>query len=294
MDEQLHKILDSVDNLTGPIKSLIAQAESGRSVEEFKVEEYSPLDRGVESVEFAGVVAKRIMGTPRSESSNSPGSMEALLAEQGYITPENQKVDSDYSPATSEASETRSEISTRTDDSPKIPVDIENAMRKKEMERFMKRVALKHKAMSPETRERIEKNRRNSVLGTGVTPRKDVGKSTKDFMGSKNKYNTPGGGSGAAFASSKRPDLFKVDVADGGHNRHGRRGSIMDVLDPGGKSKKGARGKIRRKSCIDMSHEAANKEKKKDAAKDKGWSLDGKTPPPNRRASISVFKPLSQ
>ena len=52
-------------------------------------------------------------------------------------------------------------------------------------------------------------------------------------------------------------------------------------------------GKIRRKSCIDMSKEVASSEKKAGPAKDKGWSLDGKTPPPNRRASISVFKPLS-
>ncbi len=327
LDEQLHQILNSVDDLSGPIKHLIECSEEGKSLdyssyftskgdgrsssfsEEGEESDESGDDtngRGGSSelggVEFASVAPasrRRLhkMGTPKSDISGagSPASMEELLAQQGYVTPENQKMESaDYSPATSEASESRSEVS-REDDSPKIPIDIETEMRRKEMERFMKRVALKHKAMSPETRERIEKNRRNSVMGTGITPRKEVGKSTKDFMNKSpgNKFNTPGSGSGAAFASSKRPDLFKVDVADGATSRHGRRGSVMDILDPGGKSKQGSRGKIRRKSCIDMSKEVVHKGKKKDATKDKGWGLDGKTPPPNRRASISVFKPLS-
>ena len=326
LEEQLHRVLESVDSFTGPIKHLIHQSEQGKAL---ALEDYKPPEEETEEgegeeasfasrreeesrekgekgidvnleVEFASVVPPKYnnnMGTPRSDE-GSPLSMEQLLQEQGYVTPENQKVDSsDYSPANSEASSVRSTGSTDRS-SPRIPEDIETAMRKKEMERFMKRVALKHKAMSPETRERIEKNRRNSVLGTGVTPRKEVGKSTKDFFNNSSpgggKFKTPGSGSGAAFASSKRPDLFKVDVADGGHNRHGRRGSIMDVLDPGGKSKKGGnRGKIRRKSCIDMSKEVTERNEKKEAGKDKGWNLDGKTPPANRRASISVFKPLS-
>ena len=274
--------------MTGPIKHSIHQSEEPG--------EFPSLDGSKRSArsDFTDVViaaARReldIMGTPKSDTS-SPGSMEALLAEQGYVTPDNQKLESDNSPAPSESG---SVASARSDDSPKIPEDIEIAMRRKNMERFMKRIALKHKAMSPETRERIEKNRRNSVLGTGVTPRKEVGKSTKDFMGKGSASSTPGSGKGAAFASSKRNDLFKVDVADGAHNRHGRCGSIMDVLDPGGKSKQGSRGKIRRKSCIDMSKEVTQKEKKPQAQKQtKGWELDGKTP--NRRASISVFKPLS-
>ena len=307
LDEQLHKILDSADGLAGPIKELIQQTEGGsrsEAYDQLSPQAFPSLRKGDEDCR-GGAAAEReepeslpefarsrgytnhAMATPRSTES-SPGSMEALLAEQGYVTPENQKMESnvsdgDHSPASS--------ISARSqEDSPKIPEDIEIAMRRKEMERFMKRVALKHKAMSPETRERIEKNRRNSVLGTGVTPRKDVGKSTKDFMG-KGQGATPGSGKGAAFASSKRNDLFKVDDATGAHNRHGRRGSIMDVLDPGGKSKQGSRGKIRRKSCIDMSKEVAHKEKISQKAKSKGWELDGKTP--NRRASISVFKPLS-
>ena len=37
--------------------------------------------------------------------------------------------------------------------------------------------------------------------------------------------------------------------------------------------------------------EVVQKEKTASKAKTKGWELDGKTP--NRRASISVFKPLS-
>ena len=308
LEEQLQKILDSADGLAGPIKELIQQTEGGSRIEAYdqlSPQAFPSLRKGDEDCRV-GAAAEReepeslpefarsrgytnhAMATPRSTES-SPGSMEALLAEQGYVTPENQKMESnvsdgDHSPASS--------ISARSqEDSPKIPEDIEIAMRRKEMERFMKRVALKHKAMSPETRERIEKNRRNSVMGTGITPRKDVGKSTKDFMG-KGQGATPGSGKGAAFASSKRNDLFKVDDATGAHNRHGRRGSIMDVLDPGGKSKQGSRGKIRRKSCIDMSKEVAHKEKKaEEKAKTKGWELDGKTP--NRRASISVFKPLS-
>ncbi|QDZ17704.1 hypothetical protein HOP50_01g02120 [Chloropicon primus] len=307
LDEQLQKILESADNLTGPIKQLIRETEEGgrsRSYDPLTPQSFPSLlkgevvdddkDEGDLVPEFARTTTvsprtaryRNAMGTPKSGNS-SPGSMEALLMEQGYVTPENQKMESgteDYSPASS--------VSARSteDNSPKIPEDIEIAMRRKEMERFMKRVALKHKAMSPETRERIEKNRRNSVLGTGVTPRKEVGKSTKDFMG-KSAGHTPGSGKGAAFASSKRNDLFKVDDATGAHNRHGRRGSIMDVLDPGGKSKQGSRGKIRRKSCIDMSKEVVQKEKTASKAKTKGWELDGKTP--NRRASISVFKPLS-
>ena len=301
--------------MTEPIKHLIRQSEEGSS---FSFDQLSPQgfpslskddsreaqDNDLEGQEADDVVPEftntvpslgtrthtyGAMGTPKSETS-SPGSMEALLAEQGYVTPENQKVDndSDYSPVSSVSSGNARSVS--EDSSPRIPEDIEIAMRRKEMERFMKRVALKHKAMSPETRERIEKNRRNSVLGTGVTPRKEVGKSTKDFMG-KGGSATPGLGKGAAFASSKRHELFKVDDATGANNRNGRRGSIMDVLNPGGKQKKTSRGKIRRKSCIDMSKEVVEKEKVAEKAKTKGWELDGKTP--NRRASISVFKPLS-
>lgn len=217
--------------MTGPIKHSIHQSEEPG--------EFPSLDGSKRSArsDFTDVViaaARReldIMGTPKSDTS-SPGSMEALLAEQGYVTPDNQKLESDNSPAPSESG---SVASGRSDDSPKIPEDIEIAMRRKNMERFMKRIALKHKAMSPETRS------------------------------------------------------LRLDEA---HNRHGRRGSIMDVLDPGGKSKQGSRGKIRRKSCIDMSKEVTQKEKKPQAQKQtKGWELDGKTP--NRRASISVFKPLS-
>lgn len=62
--------------------------------------------------------------------------------------------------------------SDNADRSQKTRGEKENELRIQQMQRFMKRMALKQKAASPETRERLEKNRRNSVLGTGVAARK--------------------------------------------------------------------------------------------------------------------------
>ncbi len=228
-----------------------------------------------------------------------------LKVAQNYTTPEGQKIAAGYGDGGSSGGS--SGATPLTNESPKIPRNVEDEMRRENMKRFMKRIHMKNKANSPETRERIERNRRNSVMGTGIAARKEIGKSTKDYFKSSSAekfgntgYNTPGGGSGAAFASSQRPELFKVDVAEGGHNRCGRRGSIMDVLDPPSQNARDKARKAagRRKSCIDLTKETAEEKKGErfsDATPDKNWGLDGMTPSPLRRfrrASISVLKEL--